>query len=162
MKTGFKIVFLVLLTLTMACSREPDTGPGQVRWDKDTCARCLMSVSDRNYSAQVRGGPENSRTRLYYFDDFGCAVLWLELQPWHAEKRTEIWVTDETTGEWIDARTSYFTPGRITPMDYGLGAGLVAGESDLNFSQACQEVQTRENSSSRHPGSQDTPSKGTQ
>ena len=82
----------------VGCSGGPETGPGQVRWDKVSCERCLMAVSDRHFSAQIRGGPAERKSRLYFFDDFGCAVLWLEEQPWRNESRNEIWVTDAANG----------------------------------------------------------------
>lgn len=133
-----------LLFLLVACSPGQETGPGEVRWDRATCERCIMSVSDRHFSAQVRGGPAARKTRLYYFDDFGCAVLWLKEQPWRDDPRTEIWVTDAETGQWLDARAARFGTGFITPMDFGLGAGSGTTEGALNFDQAIQAVLDRE------------------
>lgn len=109
---------LPLLGLT-ACERDPGTGPAKVRWDRDTCARCNMVVGDRHYAAQVRGGPER---RVHLFDDIGCAMFWLEGQAWAAAPETEIWVTDQRTGEWLDATRAHYVPGRKTPMYYGFGA----------------------------------------
>ena len=155
------VLVLALVMVLMGCSGESDSGPGQVRWDKDVCARCLMSVSDRMYSAQVRGGPEGRRTKLYFFDDFGCAVLWLEKQTWQDDPRTMIWVTDESTGNWLDARTAFFQTGRITPMDYGLGAGQVATPGALDYQQAVDVVHGRESSQHRRPGGAETQNQGT-
>ena len=128
----------------VGCSGGPETGPGQVRWDKVSCERCLMAVSDRHFSAQIRGGPAERKSRLYFFDDFGCAVLWLEEQPWRNESRNEIWVTDAQTGQWLDARTARFTTGFITPMDFGLAAGVADTSGALTYEQAVQEVQDRQ------------------
>jgi hypothetical protein len=161
MRRSIEHLVLVLVMALIGCSGATDSGPGEVRWDKDVCARCLMSVSDRMYSAQVRGGPEGQRTKLYFFDDFGCAVLWLDTQAWREDPRTMIWVNDELTGDWLNARTAFFQTGRITPMDYGLGAGLVAMPGALDFSQAVDEVHDRENGQHRRPGSAETQSKGT-
>ncbi len=140
-------VGVVLLALLAACSGGQETGPGEVRWDKVSCERCIMSVSDRHFSAQVRGGPSERKTKLHFFDDFGCAVLWLDEQPWRDDPRTEIWVTDSGTGEWLDARASGFRTGFITPMDFGLGAvgGSEAKEGTLTYDQAVRVVRTREN-----------------
>jgi copper chaperone NosL len=133
---------LALLALLAACSGGPDTGPGEVRWDKVSCERCIMSISDRNFSAQVRGGPADRKSRLYYFDDFGCAVLWLQEQAWREDSRTEIWVTDADTGQWLDATTATFGSGFITPMDFGLGAraSISGNQNQLSYEQAVQSV----------------------
>lgn len=139
--------FLAAAVVLIGCSGGPETGPGEVRWDKVSCERCLMSVSDRHFSAQIRGGPAERKSRLYYFDDFGCAVLWLQEQPWRDESRNEIWVTHAQTGQWLDARTAGFNTGFITPMDFGLGA--VDTEGAFTFDQAVQEVHDRE---ARHHG----------
>ncbi|MGF1644526.1 MAG: hypothetical protein ACFCUJ_12830 [Thiotrichales bacterium] len=122
------------LVLLAGCSSEPDSGPGAIRWDREVCERCVMAVSDRHYAAQVRGGPAGQKTRLYKFDDIGCATLWLEDQSWVDDPRTEIWVTDYQTGKWLDARSAWFIEGRRTPMDYGLGAqsDYVAGALDFD------------------------------
>ena len=69
---SFFFLFLV------ACSPEEFTGPGEIRWDREVCKRCNMSVGDRFYAAQVRGAPAEEKTELYKFDDIGCAVIWLE------------------------------------------------------------------------------------
>lgn len=161
MKRRLELSLLLLPVVLFGCASEPETGPGEVRWDKEACTRCLMSVSDHNYSAQVRGGPAGSRTRLHYFDDLGCAVLWLEQQPWRDDPRTEIWVTDQNDGRWLDARSAAYETGRITPMDYGLGAVPGAGGGTLDFDQAVAQVHARENSLHRRPGEMHEPSKGT-
>jgi copper chaperone NosL len=118
----WSLVGLLVLLILSGCSGDADTGPGEVRWDRVSCVRCLMSVSDRNFSAQVRGGPADRKSRLHFFDDLGCAVIWLQDKPWGEDPRTEIWVTDAVTGQWLDARTALYETGFLTPMDYGLGA----------------------------------------
>jgi copper chaperone NosL len=160
-KRWLEITLLGLSAMLIGCSSGPETGPGEVRWDKEACTRCLMSVSDRHYSAQVRGGQAGGRTRLYFFDDLGCAVLWLEKQPWREDPRTEIWVTDQASGKWLDARAASYETGRITPMDYGLGAVTVPGVGALDFDEAVAQVHSRENSQHRRPGETGTTSKGT-
>ena len=78
---------LLIAFLLAGCSGEDATGPGEVRWDRESCARCAMAVSDRHFSAQVRGGAAGQRTRLYKFDDIGCAVVWLDQQDWKDDAR---------------------------------------------------------------------------
>lgn len=134
----------VLLLLVSACSMDPQTGPGDTRWDRQSCERCRMMLSDRHYAAQVRVFPEANRSRVFYFDDIGCAIIWLQDKPWEANKATEIWVTDHRTGEWIDARAASYVENRITPMEYGLGAQREAAAEAIDFSAARAHVLSKE------------------
>lgn len=129
-----------LLLLLAGCSGDAGTGPAEVKWDRDVCERCRMVLSDRLYSAQIRGAAEGQKTRVYRFDDIGCAVLWLEQQPWRSDPRTEIWVNDYRTGAWIDARTAYYVRERITPMAYGLGAQSDPAPGALNYAAAVEHI----------------------
>ena len=129
--------------LLYGCSGQDATGPVDVRWDRETCARCAMAVSDRYAAAQVRGAPAGQSTRVYTFDDIGCAVIWLDEQPWKHDARTEIWVADMQTGDWLDARTAHYVTGRITPMDYGLGAQREASAGSLEFVRARDHIHAK-------------------
>lgn len=130
----------VALFLT-ACSGDRDSGPIDVKWDRDACERCRMVLSDRHYAAQIRYLPEGKkRTKVVLFDDIGCATLWLEDKPWKDDSGAEIWVADYRTGEWIDARKATYVKSRITPMGYGLGAQSVPVAGGLSFIQAKQHI----------------------
>ncbi len=135
-----------------ACSPQELTGPGEVRWDRETCTRCNMAVGDRNYAAQVRGAPAGEKNKLYKFDDIGCAVIWLQQQDWKDDAHTEIWVADHRNGEWIDARKASYVTGKISPMNYGLGAQAEAAEAALDFSQAIAHINKAESEHHRHGG----------
>jgi hypothetical protein len=104
----------------------------------------------------VRGGTAGQKTRLYKFDDIGCAVVWLDQQDWKDDVRTEIWVTDQLSGEWIDARRASYVTGKITPMDYGLGAQREALPGSMDFAQAKQHIYAADEHKHRH-GSQQHP-----
>ena len=149
-------LYLGLLLLTMSllagCSDKEDTGPAEVRWDRESCTRCAMSVSDRNFSAQVRGGPADKKTKVYKFDDIGCAVIWLDKQDWKKDKRTEVWVTDYRNGNWIDARQASYITGQITPMGYGLGAQPESTEGSLSFTAAGKHIYEIEQTTHKQRG----------
>jgi len=138
----WSIAPIILVQLLSFCTPKNETGPGEVRWDSDICERCKMAVSDHKFSAQVRGAEAGKRTKLYFFDDLGCAVLWLEDQPWRDDARTEMWVNDYLSGEWIDAVKSEFDhhQGLITPMDFGLGAITTGSDSAYTYSQAVEHI----------------------
>lgn len=134
------LMLMVLLSLA-ACSNDPGTGPKEVKWDRVTCERCRMVLSDRHFSAQVRYTPEGKkRTKVLYFDDIGCATLWLEDKPWNDDPMTEIWVTDHRNGKWIDARTATYVKDKLTPMEYGLGAQPEAEAGGLTYNEAKAHV----------------------
>lgn len=143
---------LAVSLLVAGCSQQPDTGPVEIRWDKEGCERCAMSVGDRNYSAQVRGGPAETKTRVYKFDDIGCAVIWLDKQTWKDNPRTEIWVTDYRNGKWIDARQASYISGKVTPMGYGLGAQPEPAVGAMDFSAASKHIYGIENREHKHKG----------
>jgi len=141
-----------LLLVLGGCSGEPDTGPGKVRWDREVCARCAMAVSDHNYSAQVRGGPVGQKSKLYKFDDIGCAMIWLDQQAWKDNPSIEVWVTDYRNGNWIDARKAWYVTGKVTPMGYGLGATPEKQAAALDFEAAKKHVYTVEEQTHSHRG----------
>ncbi len=141
--------------LLAACSGEPDRGPGKVRWDRETCVRCNMAVSDPHYSAQVRVHP-GPGSRLYKFDDIGCAVIWLDEQKLADDPDVEIWVNDYRTGEWIDARSAWYVPGKVTPMGYGLGATREKEPGAMDFAAARRHIYRVEETFHQHRGGDHT------
>ena len=151
-------LLLALAVVLTGCSGDPGTGPVAVKWDRDTCVRCNMVLSDREHSAQVRHSPaDGSRSRVHTFDDIGCAVLWLEQQPWRDEAGVEIWVTDYRDGAWIDARAAHYVRGRVTPMQYGLGAQRDPAAGALDFAGAVEHIRHIERRFNIHGGNLDHP-----
>ncbi|MES9905186.1 MAG: hypothetical protein ABW168_21240 [Sedimenticola sp.] len=140
----------VLLLLT-ACSGDPGTGVKEVKWDRDACERCRMVLSDRFHSAQVRFSPAGGkRSKVLKFDDIGCAALWLEDKPFRDDPKTEIWVTDHRSGDWIDATKAHYVKGHLTPMEYGLGAQTEATPGSLTYAQAQADIQNSEEHYNAH------------
>lgn len=142
----------ILLGLLLSCGKEQITGAVDVRWDREICARCAMAVSDRNFSAQVRGGRSGKPSKVYKFDDLGCAVIWLDKQNWRDEERTEVWVTDYQSGQWVNARTAWYIKLQGTPMDYGLGAQTEKRQGALSFDEASKHIYAVEQKFHTHGG----------
>lgn len=142
----------VLLALLAGCSRQEASGPVEVLWDRETCTRCAMTVSDRHSTAQVRGAPAGQHTRVYTFDDIGCAVIWLDEQSWKNDARTEIWVTDHLTGQWLDARVANFVAGQRSAMGYDLGAQREASAGGMDFARAREYIYEVEAHQHAHRG----------
>lgn len=134
-----------VLTILAACAEEPQTGAVEPHWDRDACERCRMVLSERNYAAQVRFVPPGKkRSRVLWFDDIGCATLWLDEQPWADDPGVEIWVTDRDSGQWIEARGANYLVGNVTPMAYGIAASAKPLDGGLDFEQAKQHIRTVE------------------
>jgi len=134
-----------------ACS-EQNTGPAEVKWDRDACERCRMMLSDRDFSAQIRVFPEGKRSKVKHFDDIGCATLWLESSEWKENAKTEIWVRSIKGDIWIDAKSAWYIKGKVTPMGYGLGAQSDKQEGALNFTEAKKHIVEVEKKFNIHGG----------
>ena len=120
MKKTLFLLSTLLLTLSFTgCEKKSTTAVAKVHWDRDMCARCVMVVSDRVNTVQVRN-PDTGKT--YMFDDLGCAVLWFEEEKIGWKNKAVIWINDNQTGKWINARTAFYDADNITPMDYGFAA----------------------------------------
>jgi copper chaperone NosL len=138
---GWRFLLSILFLSFAACSGPPDSGPVEVKWDRDVCDRCSMVLSDRHHSAQVRATPvAGKRSKVYKFDDIGCALLWIDDKAWRDDPKTEIWVNDHRNGAWIDARSAYYISGQVTPMEYGIGAQSEPADQALNFEQARLQI----------------------
>lgn len=136
----FGPVVIMSALFLLACS-EVDTGPVEIKWDRDACERCRMVLSDRMHSAQVRNGID---AKVYLFDDIGGAILWLQNKDWTSHAKTEIWVNHHKTGVWLNALKATYIDGQTTPMSFGLGAQSEPVENGLNYQQAVQYILNRE------------------
>jgi len=111
-----------------------------VKWDRFACERCRMVLSDRKHAAQVRVPSAQARSTVHFFDDLGCALVWLQDKPFRDAPGIEIWVTDWLTGDWIDARRAHYLDGQLTPMEYGLGAQTAPATGALDFAAATARI----------------------
>jgi hypothetical protein len=118
-------------------------GMAEIKWDRDTCVRCSMVISDRRFAAELRGGEKNI---VFKFDDIGCAVFWLRDKakdyPWMAEPATRLWVAEVSgAGEkWLEARKAKYTGGKMSPMGYNQAAVAFAEAGSFDFEEMRQHV----------------------
>jgi len=121
--------FVYLFLLIIACNKgNKEQLPVDFVWDRVACEECKMALSDPHYSAQVI----DPNGRAYFFDDIGCAILWLRRQPWKDKART--WVNDVKTTKWIEAKKANWIYGDPhTPMGYGFAATLSPVENALDW-----------------------------
>ena len=149
------LLLALLLGALAACSNDPGSGPLDVKWDRFACERCRMVLSDRKHSAQVRIPQAEGRSKVLFFDDIGCAAIWLEDKPFRDDPRTEVWVTDWQDGSWIDARRAWYIRGQVTPMEYGLGAQLAPAPGALDWAAAKEHINAVEAKYNIHGGELD-------
>ena len=128
------LVLTPLAAALSACGKSgawPE-GMAEIKWDRDTCVRCSMVISDRRFAAEMRGGEKNV---LFKFDDIGCAVVWMRDKqkdfPWMADAATRIWVAEiGSTG----------AGGNMSPMGYNYGARAYAEAGSQGFDEMRQHV----------------------
>lgn len=149
-----------LLTLLAACSNDPGSGPLDTKWDRAVCERCRMVLSDRMHAAQVRLPASNGRSHVYFFDDLGCALIWLESRSQAEPAESEIWVNDWRDGRWIDARNAHYLSGQHTPMAYGFGAQDQPAPEAVGFEQARAAILEQESGHHQSQAHQHRPSGG--
>ena len=124
----------------------PD-GMAEIKWDRDTCTRCSMVISDRRFAAQLRGGPNDT---VFKFDDPGCLAFWLKEKAgqyrWMADAATRIWVADFDSKSreemhWLDPKRAYFIT-RTSPMGYNFAAVATPLAGALDFTDMRQHALT--------------------
>lgn len=121
------------------CGRGLDLPDGMVetKWDRDTCVRCSMVISDRRFGAQVKGGPKQHN---FKFDDIGCVFFWLRDQPWGSDAGTRIWVVDSGDKRWIDARQAHYVGGKTSPMGYNFAAVSAPQAGSVDFATTREQI----------------------
>ncbi|WP_345992209.1 hypothetical protein [Sulfurimonas sp. HSL-1716] len=133
-------IFLVLAFA--GCDNKSNTSVAEVHWDRDTCTRCVMVISDRKNAVQVRNA-QNGKT--YMFDDLGCMAIWFENEKISWKDKAVIWVKDVDTGAWLNARKAFYDAGNLTPMGYGFSAhktkeSIKAGKKVFTFNEAVETI----------------------
>jgi uncharacterized protein YkuJ len=138
----FLLSSVLFASFFVGCGEKSNSGVAEVHWDRDMCARCVMVVSDRKNTVQVRD-PENGKK--YMFDDIGCMVLWFIDENIAWKDKAIIWITDVDTGEWLNARTAFYDTQNITSMAYGFSAhktkdAIKEGEEIVDFNEVVRRV----------------------
>ncbi|OHE07819.1 MAG: hypothetical protein A2513_07935 [Sulfurimonas sp. RIFOXYD12_FULL_33_39] len=118
-RVRFLLVFLFVVFSFFGCQEQSANEVGKINWDRDMCDRCVMVISDRKNTVQLR---DLSTNKLYKFDDIGCMAIWFNEENIEFKDKAKIWITDVESGEWIDARAAFYTSQNITPMGFGFSA----------------------------------------
>lgn len=124
------------------CKDEVEQGASEMHWDRDMCSRCVMVISDRKNTVQLR---DEATKKVYKFDDIGCMAIWLSDQNTELKNKAPIWITDVESGEWINAREAFYTTGNITPMAFGFSAhkskeSIKKGEDIISYEEVLKRI----------------------
>ncbi len=97
---------------------EKPTGDPVIKFGKENCVRCRMTISDARFASAWR---ETNGTEKH-FDDIGCMVL--QRGETGVSDDSRFWVHDYETEEWTDAVTASYVVSQqiLTPMSYGVAA----------------------------------------
>ncbi|MEW6271823.1 MAG: nitrous oxide reductase accessory protein NosL [Thermodesulfobacteriota bacterium] len=102
----------------------PASGPQQIAYGRDTCARCRMILSRPGFAGEVR----DADGALAKYDDVGCM---LDAMRVHRGPMPEAWVEDHAGGGFVPLLTATLVraPAVDTPMGHGLVAFADAAEA---------------------------------
>jgi hypothetical protein len=138
-KNSVAVGLFVLMIIACKGGNEEQL-PVDFVWDRVACEECKMALSDPHYSVQVI----DHNGQAYFFDDIGCAILWLQRQPWKNKART--WVNDVKTAKWIEASKANWLAGDPqTPMGYGFAATLSPVENALDYETVKKRMLSADN-----------------
>jgi len=91
--------------------------------------QCRMYLSGNDFAVEVI----TKDYKTHYFDDPGCAVLWMhdnKIDP----KDVTIWAYSMDSKKWIDAKKAYYSISDFqTPMHYGFGTHEKNGKRFISF-----------------------------
>ncbi len=124
------VVFCVALLL--ACD-EAERGPVKIAYGEDGCDACRMIISEAPHAAQMR-----LARKVEKYDDVGCLLERLA----KGAAPVEMWVTDQKTGRWLDARSAFYSHSKDfkTPMASGLAAFGDRSDAESHASKYKGEV----------------------
>jgi copper chaperone NosL len=112
-----------------------------IKWDRDTCVRCNMVISDPRFAAELRGGGKDTS---FKFDDIGCLVFWLRdkaahIPGWQNPPRAcgSPTATSKSATTWLDARKAHTAAARLSPMGYNFAARGYAVAGSAEVSRKC-------------------------
>lgn len=123
----FILVTFVLLWIA-ACAARPT--PRDPLWDREICAHCRMTISERRYAVQLMGPGAAVR----YYDDLGCALNDRSRKPELREGL--LYVRPYGDEGWIEAGVASYAANLRTPMGFGYGAVVTGGTLRLSEVEA--------------------------
>lgn len=117
MRTLTAVIFLFGCLLT-ACNHAPEP----IRYGKDACAHCKMTIMDKRFAAELI----TAKGKLFKFDAAECMAAYLKGNPAQAEDpKSNFLVSDfNQPGQFFDARKTWFL--RDSSLSSPMGGNLAA------------------------------------
>jgi copper chaperone NosL len=111
-------VIVLLGCLLTACSHAPEP----VRYGKDACAHCKMTIMDKRFAAEL----VTAKGKIFKFDAAECMAAYLEENPAvAADMKSNFLVSDfNQPGQFSDARKAWFL--RDSSLSSPMGGNLAA------------------------------------
>lgn len=94
------------------------------------CPECHMYIVGKKHTAQII--TQDSKT--HFFDDIGCAILWMRDQKIKPQTIT-MWAYSNDTNRYINAFKASYSIIDETPMHYGFGAYEHPKEGFIDFDE---------------------------
>ncbi len=130
-KVNVAALSLFLTLLISACS---PGGPAPIRYGKDECNYCKMTLTDPKYGAEII-----TRTnKVYKFDDVNCLVNYINSNQKEAGKIKDIYIVDYSSeGGFIQAENALFLRSEDlkSPMGGAVAAFKLEKDRDVIHNQ---------------------------
>lgn len=142
-RTPLIALSIALVGALPACDRTEETGPPNLRFGRDECAECKMSIVDEKSAAAARVRTSHG-TEALVFDDLGCL---LDLERWKPQTHvTERWTRDYGSRGWTQAETAtyVFSEKIHTPMGSWIAAYAAPVDAEAAHRQYGGEILTFE------------------
>ena len=107
-----------------------DKAPLEFKDNTIQCPVCNMYLVGKKHTAQII----TNDLKTHFFDDIGCAILWLKEQKIEPQIIT-FWVFSNDTHRYIDALKASYSFTDETPMLYGFGAYENPKEGMIDFTE---------------------------
>jgi len=111
--------------------KNTDKVPLKIEPNKVQDPQCHMFLSSNDFAVQVI----TKDFKTHFFDDPGCAILWMEANKIDP-KDTVIWAYSIDTKKWVDAKKAYYSINDLqSPMQYGFGVYENSAQKRIGFEQ---------------------------
>jgi len=114
--------------------------PLEVKDNKVQCPQCHMFIVGKVHTVQII----TNDNKTHFFDDPGCAILWLNKSKIDA-KDTTIWFFTQDTKTWKKVEDVFFSISDSTPMHYGFGAYENKKDGFISFDEMTLKMLRGEN-----------------
>ena len=128
MKT-LKIMTVIMLALSSACSRAPEP----IQYGKDACTHCRMTIMDKRFAAEII----TVKGKVFKFDAAECMADFLKEKPEIAANEKSIFLVSDFNhpGQFVDGRKSFFLKDNSLASPMGGNLAAVTSENSAKSIQ---------------------------